>query len=181
MLNCFDIFLSRGGYAWTKVTPENRALVAAPLCGAFCPPCPCGAAEPAAAAELRSGLNNLFIFSKLREARSRLYRRQILQVTIRWKALDGIYKMSILLHRSKFQQRSRHNSGEHLLNENSIHSKIRNFDITIAILLLNFDENLSEFRRCVRKCQNSLRIAKKKCENSVKILLIFLSTSSTKF
>ena len=49
---------------------------------------------------LRSGLNNLFIFSKLRGARSRLYRRQILQVNIRWKALDEIYKMYILLHRS---------------------------------------------------------------------------------
>ena len=47
-----------------------------------------------------SGLNNLFIFSELREARSRLYRRQILQINIRWKALDEIYKMYILLHRS---------------------------------------------------------------------------------
>jgi len=31
------------------------------------------------------------------ETRSRLYRRQILQIHIRWKALDEIYK---LLHRS---------------------------------------------------------------------------------
>ena len=30
------------------------------------------------ASPVRSGLNNLFIFSKLREARSRLYRRQML-------------------------------------------------------------------------------------------------------
>ena len=45
------------------------------------------------------GKNNLFILSKLREARSRLYRRRILQVNIRWKALDEIYKMYILLHR----------------------------------------------------------------------------------
>ena len=37
---------------------------------------------------------------KLYEARSLLYRRQILQVNIRWKALDEIYKMDILLHRS---------------------------------------------------------------------------------
>ena len=42
---------------------------------------------------LRSGLNNLFIFFKLREASSRLYRRKILQVNIRWKALDEIYKI----------------------------------------------------------------------------------------
>ena len=38
--------------------------------------------------------------SKLYRARSRLYRRQILQVNIRWKALDEIYKIYMLLHRS---------------------------------------------------------------------------------
>ena len=38
--------------------------------------------------------------SKLYRARSLLYRRQILQVNIRWKALDAIYKLSMLLHRS---------------------------------------------------------------------------------
>ena len=42
---------------------------------------------------IRSGLNNLFIFSKLREARFRVYQRHILQVNIRLKALDEIYKM----------------------------------------------------------------------------------------
>ena len=38
--------------------------------------------------------------SKLYRARSLLYRRQILQVNFRWKALDEIYKMYIFLHRS---------------------------------------------------------------------------------
>ena len=38
--------------------------------------------------------------SKLYRARSLLYRRQILQVNIRWKALDEIYKIYMLLHRS---------------------------------------------------------------------------------
>ena len=38
--------------------------------------------------------------SKLYRARSLLYRRQILQVNIRWKALDEIYKVCMLLHRS---------------------------------------------------------------------------------
>ena len=38
--------------------------------------------------------------SKLYGARSLLYRRQILQVNIRWKALDEIYKIYMLLHRS---------------------------------------------------------------------------------
>ena len=37
---------------------------------------------------------------KLYKARSLLYRRQILQQNIRWKALDEIYKMYILLHSS---------------------------------------------------------------------------------
>ena len=38
--------------------------------------------------------------SKLDRARSPLYRRQILQDNIRWKALDEIYKIYMLLHRS---------------------------------------------------------------------------------
>ena len=37
---------------------------------------------------------------KLRGARSRLYRRRFLQVNTRWKVLDEIYKIYILLHRS---------------------------------------------------------------------------------
>ena len=37
---------------------------------------------------------------KLYGARSLLYRRQILQESIRWKALDEIYKIYMLLHRS---------------------------------------------------------------------------------
>ena len=37
---------------------------------------------------------------KLYMARSLLYRRQILQENIRWKALDEIYKIYMLLHRS---------------------------------------------------------------------------------
>ena len=38
--------------------------------------------------------------SKLYRARSLLYRRQILQENIRWKALDEICKIYMLLHRS---------------------------------------------------------------------------------
>ena len=37
---------------------------------------------------------------KLQRARSFLYRRQILQQNIRWKALGEIYKIYMLLHRS---------------------------------------------------------------------------------
>ena len=36
---------------------------------------------------------------KLSRARSLLYRRQILQENMRWKALDEIYKIYMLLHR----------------------------------------------------------------------------------
>ena len=38
--------------------------------------------------------------SKLYGARSLLYRRQILQENIRWKALDELYKIYMFLHRS---------------------------------------------------------------------------------
>ena len=38
--------------------------------------------------------------SKLYRARSLLYRRQLLQENIRWEALDEIYKIYMLLHRS---------------------------------------------------------------------------------
>ena len=54
------------------------------------------------------------------------------------------------------------------MNENSIHSNFRNFDITAAILLINFDEHFSEFHRCVRKCQNWL-IIEDTLQNIVKI------------
>ena len=54
-------------------------------------------------------------FGKLRRARSLLYRRQILQQNmLRWKALDEIFKIYMLLHRSdlniseKFRQTSPH-------------------------------------------------------------------------
>ena len=39
------------------------------------------------------------IASNVREARSRMYRRRFLQVNIRWKALDEIYKIYMLLQR----------------------------------------------------------------------------------
>ena len=38
--------------------------------------------------------------SKLYRARSLLYRRQILQENIRWKALDELYNIHKFLHRS---------------------------------------------------------------------------------
>ena len=41
-----------------------------------------------------------WITPKFWEARPRLYRRRFLQENIRWKALDEIYKIYMLLHRS---------------------------------------------------------------------------------
>ncbi len=120
------------------------------------------------------GLNELFILFKLREARSLLYRRRFLQVNIRWKALDEIYKIYILLHRSdlKIPAKSRHNFGKNESIQNSSHSIFRKFDTKIAISLLNFDEIVSEFHGSVQKCPNSLRNAekwKKNAKTSVKI------------
>ena len=72
---------------------------------------------------------------------------------------------------SKFQEKKCRDFGKNESIHNSIHSNFRNFDIVIAILHLNFGEIFSEFHRCVRKCENSLRIAEKlqkKKEISVK-------------
>ena len=55
--------------------------------------------------------------------------------------------------------RSHFRSFRNWKNENSF--EFSQVDITIAILLLIFDENFSEFHRCVRKCQNSLRNVEK--------------------
>ena len=45
---------------------------------------------------------------KLYKARSVLYRRQILQENIRWKAVDEIYKIYMRPHRSEFRQALSH-------------------------------------------------------------------------
>ena len=56
---------------------------------------------------------------KLYKARSVLYRCQLLQENIRWKALDEIYKIYMLLHRS---------------------------DLNISEMFLNFERSLTELR-----------------------------------
>ena len=97
-------------------------------CPRVCPiPLPCSASRPGD--ELRECLSwkvrhqtiILWFFrqmSKLYRARSLLCRRQILQENIRWKALDEIYKIYMLLHRSdlniseKFRQTFSHFSAK---------------------------------------------------------------------
>ena len=95
--------------------------------------------------------------SKLYRARSLLYRRQILQVNIRWKALDEIYKIYMLLHRSdlniseNFRQTSSHFSAKFKF------AKFTHFDVAFSKKIefcsvsTEFDETLSEFRIYFRK------------------------------
>ena len=54
--------------------------------------------------------NFWLFFGKLWEARSRLCRSRILQVNTRWKALEEIYKMYILLHRSDIKKSAKKSS-----------------------------------------------------------------------
>ena len=88
---------------------------------------------------------------KLYKARSLLYRRQILQENIRWKALDEIYKIYMLLHRSDL------NISEKIRQTFSQFSafffaKIRHFRTLFIEFCSDFDEILSELRRYFRKC-----------------------------
>ena len=85
--------------------------------------------------------------SKLYRARSLLYRRQILQENIRWKALDEIYKICMLLHRSelnisaKFRQTFTRFSAKFW--------KIRYFSTFLIDILMNNFRNFTEHFRNV--------------------------------
>ena len=87
---------------------------------------------------------------KLYRAGSRLCRRQILQENIRWKALDEIYKIYMLLHRSdlnilaNFRQTFSHVSA-------IFFAKLRHFRKNFVKMYSDFDENLSEFRQQILK------------------------------
>ena len=85
--------------------------------------------------------------SKLYRARSLLYRRQILQVNMRWKALDEIYKIYMLLHRSDLNISEKFRSIFW-----KIFAKNRHFLTLFIDFCSDFDEILSEFRRYSRKC-----------------------------
>ena len=82
---------------------------------------------------------------KLYKARSLLYRRQILQENIRWKALDEIYKIYMLLHRSDLNISE--NFRQTFSNFLAKFCKIRYFRILFIDFCADFDEILSEFRR----------------------------------
>ena len=80
--------------------------------------------------------------SKLYRARSLLYRRQILQVNTRWKALDEIYKIYIVVHRSDL------NISEEFVKFfaffGTILQKIAKF-VTFEFFSLNFAQILMKF------------------------------------
>ena len=113
--------------------------------------------------------NFLPIFSKLWEARSRLYRNESLQVNSHWKALDEIYKIYKLLHRSAFKNSAKFpQTFSHFYNfifESSL--IFRNF----CPNLINFDEKFPEFQQiCWKRSKyprfsNFLRFRTENCWN----------------
>ena len=93
--------------------------------------------------------------SKLYRARSLLYRRQILQVNIRWKALDEIYKIYMLLHRSDLKSSANMRPTFLLVYKLIFEKLIFYFSETNVIFNLKIDELLSEFRMCFQKMENN--------------------------
>ena len=83
---------------------------------------------------------------KLYKARSLLYRRQILQENIRWKARDEIYKIYMLLHRSDS------NISKKYVNFRQMFAKLTHFRQKIIDFCSELDEMLSEFRKYFGKC-----------------------------
>ena len=85
--------------------------------------------------------------SKLYRARSLLYRRQILQENIRWKALDEIYKIYMLLHRSdlNISEKFRQNFSHFLANicQYSFFF-IEFFSLIFAQILMKFCRNFAD-------------------------------------
>ena len=76
--------------------------------------------------------------SKLYRARSLLYRCQILQENIRWKALDEIYKIYMLLHRSDLNISEKNRQ---------TFSHFRQNLPSFEMMSLNFVQNLTTFCR----------------------------------
>ena len=82
--------------------------------------------------------------SKLYRARSLLYRRQILQENIRWKALDEIYKIYMLLHRSdlNISEKIRQTSSQFSANLKKI-VIFEFFSLIFAQMLMKFYPNFA--------------------------------------
>ena len=87
---------------------------------------------------------------KLYEARSLLYRRQILQENIRWKALDEIYKLYMILHRSDLNISEKIVKRFRIFRQNF--AKFTHVRKIVIDFCSEFDDILSEFRKYFRKC-----------------------------
>ena len=83
--------------------------------------------------------------SKLYRARSLLYRRQILQQNIRWKALDEIYKIYMLLHRSdlNISENCRH-FFSHFSEKLQTFIIFKFFLVNLAQILMKFYRNFAD-------------------------------------
>ena len=83
--------------------------------------------------------------SKLYRARSLLYRRQILQENIRWKALDEIYKIYMLLHRSDLNiSEIVHQIVSHFLQNLQNFVIFEFFSLIFAQILIKFCRNFAD-------------------------------------
>ena len=94
--------------------------------------------EKAGDASALSKLNSwrLLKLIKIKSARSRLYRSRFLQVNTRWKALDEIYKIYILLHRS--DPKNSANNRQHFFANELWISDFFIFCVEICIFSSNF-------------------------------------------
>ena len=93
--------------------------------------------------------------SKLYRARSLLYRRQILQENIRWKALDEIYKIYMLLHRSDLNISEKIRQTFRIFRQNFAKFVIFEFfSLISAQILMNFFRNLADILENVENFRN---------------------------
>ena len=100
-------------------------------------------------------MSNLYLIfqpndHKLSRARSLLYRRQILQENVRWKARDEIYKIYMFLHRSNRNIWQNFVKLLRMFRRNF--AKFRHFRIIFIKVCSDFDENVSGFRQQAKYC-----------------------------
>ena len=83
---------------------------------------------------------------KLYKARSLLYRRQILQGNIRWKALDEIYKIYMLLHQSdlNISEKNRQTFSHFSASFNKKFVIFECFSLNFAQILMKFCRNFAD-------------------------------------
>ena len=82
--------------------------------------------------------------SKLYRARSLLYRRQILQENIRWKALDEIYNIYMLLHRSDLNNSAKLLQTFSHFRQKMLNAIFKHCSSNFAQMLMNFSRNFTE-------------------------------------